>query len=63
MEKEFKPSGGIGIPMAMETRQVPWGERPGLEGEPCDICGAATYEVRCKVICKQCGYTRDCSDP
>ena len=49
--------------MAMETRQVPRGERPGLEGEPCDICGAATYEVRCKVICKQCGYTRDCSDP
>jgi hypothetical protein len=34
-----------------------------LAGEPCDVCGFATYEVRCKVICKQCGYVRDCSDP
>ena len=29
----------------------------------CDVCGAPTYEVRCKVICNRCGYTRDCSDP
>lgn len=32
-------------------------------GEPCDICGAPTIEIHCKVICKNCGYIRDCSDP
>jgi len=29
----------------------------------CDVCGGPTLEIRCKVICKRCGYTRDCSDP
>ena len=36
---------------------------PRSQGEPCDVCGAPTYELRCKVICRKCGYTRDCSDP
>ena len=31
--------------------------------EACDVCGAPTYEIRCKVICNRCGYVRDCSDP
>ena len=29
----------------------------------CDICGAETTEIHCKVVCRNCGYTRDCSDP
>src|SRR5712691_10601472 len=28
-----------------------------------DVCGGPTLEIRCKVVCKRCGYTRDCSDP
>jgi len=36
---------------------------PPRDGEPCDVCGAPTVEIRCKVICTRCGYTRDCSDP
>ena len=36
---------------------------PSLQGEPCDVCGAPTFELHCKVICKRCGYTRDCGDP
>ncbi len=32
-------------------------------GEPCDLCGGATLEIKCKIICRNCGYTRDCSDP
>ena len=28
----------------------------------CDLCGAPMYEVHCKVICRACGYKRDCSD-
>lgn len=31
--------------------------------EPCDVCGGPTFEVRCKVICRRCGFTRDCGDP
>jgi ribosomal protein L37E len=37
-----------------------------VEGETpltCDVCGAVAFEVRCKIICGKCGYTRDCSDP
>ena len=29
----------------------------------CDVCGGPTYELHCKIICRNCGYTRDCSDP
>ena len=29
----------------------------------CEICGHAMDEQHCKIICKNCGYTRDCSDP
>ncbi len=31
--------------------------------EPCDICGAPVVEAHCKLVCHNCGYTRDCSDP
>jgi hypothetical protein len=31
--------------------------------ESCDVCSGPTYERNCKVICRRCGYTRDCSDP
>lgn len=29
----------------------------------CDLCGAPMVEVHCKLICRKCGYKRDCSDP
>ena len=29
----------------------------------CDLCGARMLNLHCKLICKQCGYKRDCSDP
>ena len=29
----------------------------------CDVCSAPTAEVHCKVVCPNCGFTRDCSDP
>jgi carbonic anhydrase/acetyltransferase-like protein (isoleucine patch superfamily) len=29
----------------------------------CDLCGSPMRESHCKLVCTQCGYTRDCSDP
>jgi hypothetical protein len=33
------------------------------EGEVCDICGSSMLDVHCKLICRNCGFMRDCSDP
>ena len=33
------------------------------EGELCDICGFPMLDVHCKLICRNCGFMRDCSDP
>ncbi|HEV8244088.1 MAG TPA: hypothetical protein VGQ07_08840 [Nitrospirales bacterium] len=32
-------------------------------GELCDICGCPMLDVHCKLICRNCGFMRDCSDP
>lgn len=29
----------------------------------CDYCGNAMLDVHCKLVCRRCGYMRDCSDP
>jgi len=29
----------------------------------CWVCGAAIVDVHCKIVCKHCGFMRDCSDP
>jgi rubrerythrin len=29
----------------------------------CDVCGNEMLEIHCKIICPQCGFIRDCSDP
>jgi hypothetical protein len=30
----------------------------------CEICGAVMgYIAPCKIVCGNCGYMRDCSDP
>jgi len=29
----------------------------------CERCGARMEERQCKIICKNCGCFRDCSDP
>jgi hypothetical protein len=33
------------------------------EGERCDICAFPMLDVHCKLICRKCGFMRDCSDP
>lgn len=32
-------------------------------GEECEVCGTEMYGLHCKLICPNCGYRRDCSDP
>jgi ribosomal protein L37E len=32
-------------------------------GEACEICGSKMYGLHCKLVCPNCGYHRDCSDP
>lgn len=32
-------------------------------GGTCELCGGPTVELHCKIICLNCGYKRDCSDP
>ena len=29
----------------------------------CERCGEQMEEQKCKIICRKCGLTRDCSDP
>ena len=38
-------------------------DMPSLHYLTCEICGNTMDEQHCKIICKNCGYTRDCSDP
>jgi len=33
------------------------------EESRCILCGGATIGIKCKIICKNCGWKRDCSDP
>ena len=53
----------------------PGGRRPAegadhLEGsidvrdlQECEACGTKMYGLHCKLVCPNCGYKRDCSDP
>lgn len=36
---------------------------PGLYEEDCEVCGARMFGLHCKLVCPNCGYRRDCSDP
>jgi hypothetical protein len=36
---------------------------PGDRMVACDLCGEPVLERHCKMVCHNCGYTRDCSDP
>ena len=29
----------------------------------CELCGWPVLDRHCKVLCLNCGYVRDCSDP
>jgi hypothetical protein len=55
--------GGL-TPMAEEERTPPPPLSPPDDGTvPCELCGAPVLERHCKIVCRNCGYMRDCSDP
>ncbi len=31
--------------------------------QECEACGTEMYGLHCKIVCPNCGYKRDCSDP
>lgn len=42
------------------------GERPAQPDRwvhVCELCGTKMYEHNCKIVCPNCGYKRDCTDP
>jgi hypothetical protein len=36
---------------------------PRADDAECWVCGAVVVDVHCKIVCRNCGFTRDCSDP
>lgn len=36
---------------------------PSVRAEECEVCGSRMYGLHCKLVCPNCGYRRDCSDP
>ena len=58
MQKPMTPTRDL-APVQQATQRP---ERPAAGSPPCDVCGGPTYESHCKIICRNCGYMRDCSD-
>ncbi len=49
-----------------ETAETGTVSSPAVSDErvwQCDLCGARMRQRHCKLLCPQCGYQRDCSDP
>jgi hypothetical protein len=47
---------------SIEYREAPVSEM-SWPSEECELCGAEMFGLHCKLICPNCGYRRDCSDP
>lgn len=43
-------------PAPLKRREIP-------SVHVCELCGTAMYDHNCKIVCPNCGYKRDCSDP
>jgi hypothetical protein len=56
------PDDGEGV-----RAELPQGSPYVYRGVPslheCELCGTVMYDHHCKIICPNCGYKRDCSDP
>jgi hypothetical protein len=43
-------------PAPLQRREIP-------SVHVCELCGTVMYDHNCKIVCPNCGYKRDCSDP
>ena len=67
------PSNGANVPHDPESpppvsaRKPSSPDKDGPGGKAaqffCDLCGGPMLNRHCKLVCKTCGYQRDCSDP
>jgi rubrerythrin len=57
---EAPPAVG-GTPEAQPGRFFVPREIPSVH--ECELCGTVMYDHNCKIVCPNCGYKRDCSDP
>ena len=46
-----------------QTQQAQITEVSQPTSEDCEVCGTEMYGFHCKLVCPNCGYRRDCSDP
>lgn len=56
-EREL-PTGRQGAPSLASEKRIPL-----FQDTVCWVCAGPTFTRHCKLICSNCGYTRDCSDP
>lgn len=66
-EKDGPDGATVGGVEAERGQRDPRTEHPAAGGGEtlyvCDLCGHVMLDLHCKLICEQCGYKRDCSDP
>jgi len=48
---------------AAEDARRPGGRVDVRDVQECEACGTVMYGLHCKIVCPNCGYKRDCSDP
>lgn len=58
MSKEDRPA-GLREPEAREPSPTEVRYPPQV----CEVCETVMYGLHCKIVCPNCGYKRDCSDP
>ncbi len=51
-----EPQAQTPLPPPLRLREVP-------KEHVCELCGTLMYDHNYKIVCPNCGYKRDCSDP
>ena len=45
------------------AEEIPVSQAQVTSGEVCEVCETEMFGLHCKLVCPNCGYRRDCSDP
>lgn len=56
-------TGAAAEPVPPSPRRSPFELREIPREHTCELCGTVMYDHNCKIVCPNCGYKRDCSDP